>query len=169
MRKKLVKIILIFLAICSLAACSGGKQTDSSENQSAELQKEPTKEEDYLCFSDLEDMEEITVEGNRVTVALLQDIPLPYRWAVTYQSDNVILVEEYVVEDPWEDSMFSVGSAEEYHVFVFELEESDLAQLEFYNRWVVEPENLAEANGKRNFILEYADGQWKVVSAESNN
>ena len=62
--------------------------------------------------------------------------------------------------------MFSVGSAEEYHVFVFELAESDIAQLEFYNRWVVEPENLAEANGKRNFILEYSDGQWKVILEE---
>ena len=169
MKKKLVKIILIFLAICSLTACSGGKQTDSSENQSVELQKEPTKEEDYLCFSDLEDLEEITVEGNTVTVALLQDIPLPYRWAVTYQSENVTLIEEYEVEDPANGSMFSSGSAPEYHVFVFELAESDMAQLEFYNQWVVEPENLSEANGRRNFILEYADGQWKVISAENSN
>ena len=169
MKKKLVKIILIFLAICSLTACSGGKQTDSSENQSVELQKEPTKEEDYLCFSDLEDLEEITVEGNTVTVALLQDIPLPYRWAVTYQSENVTLIEEYEVEDPANGSMFSSGSAPEYHVFVFELAEADTAQLEFYNQWVVEPENLSEANGRRNFILEYADGQWKVISAENSN
>lgn len=169
MKKKLVKIILIFLAICSLAACSGGKQTDASENQSAELRKEPAKEEDYLCFSDLEDLEEIAVEGNIVTVALLQDIPLPFRWAVTYQSVNAILIEEYEVEDPANGSMFSSGSAPEYHVFVFELAESDLAQLEFYNRWVVEPENLSEANGKRNFILEYADGQWQVIVSESSN
>ena len=55
--------------------------------------------------------------------------------------------------DLWEDSLFSVGSAEEYHVFVFELAESDLAQVKFHNRWVVEPENLAEANGIRNFIF----------------
>ena len=53
-------------------------------------------------------------------------------------------------------------------MFVFELAESDMAQLEFYNRWVVEPENLSEANGKRSFILEYADGQWKVIVNESS-
>lgn len=166
MKKKLVNIMLILLAVCGLTACFSEKQTGSPENQSAELQEEPAKEEKHPSFSDLEDMEEITVEGNIVTVALLQDIPLPYRWAVTYQSECATLIEEYEVEDPWEDSMFSVGSAEEYHVFVFELAESDLAQLEFYNQWVVEPENLEEANGKRNFILEYSDGQWKVILEE---
>lgn len=168
MKKKLVNIMLILLTVCGLTACFSEKQTGSSENQSAELQKEPAKEEKHPSFSDLEDMEEITVEGNIVTVALLQDIPLPYRWAVTYQSENVTLTEEYEAEDPWEDSLLSVGSAEEYHVFVFELAESDLAQVKFHNRWVVEPENLAEANGIKNFILEYTDGQWKVISAESN-
>ena len=133
------------------------------------MQNNSVKEENsHLSFSKLNDMEEITVEGNTVTIALLQDIPLPYRWAVTYQSENVTLTEEYEAEDPWEDSLLSVGSAEEYHVFVFELAESDLAQVKFHNRWVVEPENLAEANGIRNFILEYADGQWMVISAESN-
>ena len=156
MRKKsgiLLSILMIFVA---LNACASDNGSNGEETK------------DQPSFSALKDMEEITVEGNTVTVALLQDIPLPYRWAVTYQSENVSLIEEYEVEDPWEDSLLSVGSAEEYHVFVFELEESDIAQLEFYNRWVVEPENLAEANGKRNFILEYTDGQWKVISVESN-
>lgn len=157
MRKKLGILLSLLMIFVALSTCA----SDNSNNG------EETK--DQLSFSNLEDMEEITVEGNRITVALLQDIPLPYRWAVTYQSENVTLVEEYEVEDPWEDSMFSVGSAEEYHVFVFELAEADTAQLEFYNQWVVEPENISEANGKRNFILEYADGQWKVVSAESSN
>ena len=150
----LLSLLMIFIA---LSACA----SDNSNNG------EETKEQ--TSFSDLEDMQEITVEGNNVTVALLQDIPLPYRWAITYQSENVTLIEEYEVEDPWADSVLSVGSAEEYHVFVFELAESDMAQLEFYNRWVVEPENLSEANGKRNFILEHAEGQWKVISAESSN
>ena len=145
---------MIFIA---LSACA----SDNSNNG------EETKEQ--TSFSDLEDMQEITVEGNIVTVALLQDIPLPYRWAVIYQSENVTLIEEYEVEDPANGSMFSNGSAPEYHVFVFELAEADTAQLEFYNQWVVEPENLSEANGRRNFILEYADGQWKVISAESSN
>ena len=157
MRKKCGILLSILIVFAMLSACSSGN-SDNGE----EMKEHPS-------FSTIEDMPEITVEGNRVTVALLQDIPLPYRWAVTYQSENVTLVEEYEVEDPWEDSMFSVGSAEEYHVLVFELAEADTAQLEFYNQWVVEPENLSEANGKRNFILEYVDGQWKVVSAESSN
>ena len=157
MRKKLGILLSLLMIFVALSTCA----SDNSNNG------EETK--DQLSFSNLEDMEEITVEGNRVTVALLQDIPLPYRWAVTCQSENVTLIEEYEVEDPWKDSMVSVGSAEEYHVFVFELAEAELAQLEFYNQWVVEPENLAEANGKRNFILEYADGHWEVIVNESSN
>ena len=133
MKKKLVKISMILLAICGLAACSGGKQEDLPDSQSNSSQEESENEKNHPSFSDLEDMEEITVEGNIVTVALLQDIPLPYRWAVTWQSECATLIEEYEVEDPANSSMFSSGSAPEYHVFVFELEESDMTQLEFYN------------------------------------
>ena len=122
MRKKSGILISILVIVVALSACA----SDSSIN-GEETKAQPS-------FSALEDMEEITVEGNRVTVALLQDIPLPYRWGITWQSECATLIEEYEVEDPWEDSMFSVGSAEEYHVFVFELAESDIAQLEFYNR-----------------------------------
>lgn len=157
MKKKLGILLSIVIVFAILNACTSGN-SDNGE----EMKEHPS-------FSTIEDMPEITVEGNCVTVALLQDIPLPYRWAVTYQSENVTLIEEYEVEDPWEGSMLSVGSAEEYHVFVFELAESDMTQLEFYNQWVVEPENLSEANGKRNFILEYTDGQWKVIVNEGSN
>ena len=157
MRKKIGILLSLLMIFVALSACA----SDNSNNG------EETK--DQPSFSTLEDMEEITVEGNIVTVALLQDIPLPYRWAVTWQSECATLMEEYEVEDPANGSVFSSGSAPEYHVFVFELAESDMAQLEFYNQWVVEPENLSEANGKRNFILEYADGQWKVIVNESSN
>lgn len=169
MKKNVVKLVVLLLIICNLAACTEKEKKDISEVQNNSVKVENEQEDNHLSFNKLEDMEEITVEGHTVTVALLQDIPLPYRWAVTYQSENVTLTEEYEVEAPANGSMFSSGSAPEYHVFVFELAESDLAQLEIYNRWVVEPENLEEANGKRNFILEYADGQWKVISAEGSN
>ena len=152
--------------LCAFAACADKEKNDAPELQNNSREEENTTEDRQLSFSKLEDMEEITMEGNRVTVVLLQDIPLPYRWAITYQSENTTLLEEYEVEDPGNSSLFSTGSAEEYHVFVFELAEADLAQVKFHNRWVVEPENLAEANGIRNFILEYTDGQWQVILEE---
>ena len=157
MKKKLGILLSLLMIFVALSAC-----VSDYSNNGEETQNQPS-------FSDLEEKEEIPVEGNTVTVALLQDIPLPYRWGITYQSDCATLVEEYEVEDPWEDSVFSTGSAEEYHVFVFELTQADTAQLKFHNKWVIEPENLTEANGIRNFILEYTDGQWKVISAESSN
>lgn len=157
MKKKLMILLSLLMIFVALSACA----SDNSDN-GKETQDQPS-------FSALEDMEEITVDGNTVTVALLQDIPLPYRWGITWQSECATLIEEYEVEDPANGSMFSAGSAPEYHVFVFELKSSDLAQLKFHNRWVVEPENLAEANGIRNFILEYMDGQWKVIVNESSN
>ena len=157
MRKKLGILLSLLMIFVALSAC-----VSDNNNNGEETKAQPS-------FSTLEDMEEITVEGNRVTVALLQDIPLPYRWAVTWQSECATLMEEYEVEDSANGSVFSSGSAPEYHVFVFELAESEVAELMFYNRWVVEPENLEEANGKRNFILEYADEQWKVILAESSN
>lgn len=164
MKRKLCKLVLFLLIICGLTACFSRKNSDAED-----FQGEFLEEENHPAFSALKDMPEITVEGNIVTVVLLQDIPLPYRWAITGQSECATLTEEYEVEDPAKGSLFSTGSASEYHVFVFELAESEVAELTFYNRWVVEPENLEEANGKRNFILEYADEQWKVILAESSN
>lgn len=155
MKKKLVKNIIILLTVCGLAACSG-----------AEL---PIAEDKHPSFQKLEEMPEITVEGNIVTVALLQDIPLPYRWAVTGQSECATLIEEYEAENPYDSSLFSVGSAFEYHVFTFELSGTDVAELQFHNLHVTEPENLDEANGNRSFILEHTNGQWKVIVAESSN
>ena len=169
MKKNVGKLILLLLLLCNFTACADEESNDLSESQNDSVKEENTKEDSHLSVGKLEDMPEISVEGNTVTVVLLQDIPLPYRWGITWQSENATLIEEYEVEDPANGSMFSAGSAEEYHVFVFELAESELVQLEFYNRWVVEPENLAEANGRRNFILEYADGQWKVIVEESSN
>lgn len=157
MKKRCGILLSIWIVFVTLSACSFGNGDKEEEMK------------DSPSFSTVEEMEEITVEGNTVTVALLQDIPLPYRWGITYQSDCATLVEEYEVEDPWEDSVFSTGSAEEYHVFVFELTQADTAQLKFHNKWVIEPENLTEANGIRNFILEFTDGQWKVISAESTD
>ena len=150
MKKILVKIIVALLIVYGLAACLGRKDSGSETLQNS------------FSFSELEDMEEITVEGNTVTVVLLQEGPLPYRWDVTRQSACVTLIKEYEVGDPYDFSIASRGSAPEYHVFVFELAESDRAELEFYNCWVVEPENLAEANGSRMFCLKYMDGQWEI-------
>lgn len=161
MKKKTIKLILSLLVVCGFAACGKQKSEKLLYNQENNGQKD-----NQLSFSKLEDLSEITVEGNTVTIVLLQDIPLPYRWGITYQSENVSIIEEYEVEETLNDSLFSVGSAEEYHVFVFELKESDLAQLEFYNLWIVEPENLEEANGSRKFTFEYVDGKWIVQGVD---
>lgn len=161
-KKICATVLLLLLTGSGLIACSNENDNAASEIQSGDAQTEEVKEETHLSFSELENMLEITLEGNTVTVALLQDIPLPYRWAVTYQSECATLIEEYEVEDPANGTMFSSGSAPEYHVFVFELAESDGAEVELYNCWVVEPENLDEANGKRKFTLECVDGNWFV-------
>ncbi|MBQ3028007.1 MAG: hypothetical protein IJD26_02930, partial [Lachnospiraceae bacterium] len=169
MKKIWATVFLLLLTWSGLIACSNGNNAEASEDWSSDAQTEAVKEETNLSFSELEKMSEITVEGDVVTVALLQDIPLPYRWVVTYQSECTTLIEEYEVEEPANGSLFSAGSAPEYHVFVFELAESDAAELEFYNCWVVEPGNRNEANGKRKFILEYVDGNWFVQETEEKN
>ena len=152
MKMKIVLVFFITMLIVTLNACMFNNTKNSDEGN------------DTLSFSKLKKMDEITVVGNTVTVVLLQDIPLPYRWALTEQSENSSLIKEYEVEDPYNDSLFSSGSALEYHVFVLELKETDWVELEFYNKWVVEPENLSEANGSRRFVLECVNGQWNIVA-----
>lgn len=152
MKKKIVFAFFITMLMVTLNACVFNNTRNSDEGN------------DTLSFSKLKKMDEITVVGNTVTVVLLQDIPLPYRWVLTEQSENSSLIKEYEVEDPYNDSLFSSGSALEYHVFIFELEETDRVELEFNNMWVVEPENLCEAKDSRRFMLEYVNGQWSVVT-----
>ena len=166
MKEKCIALLLLLVIMGGLTACSNRNDTVGSENRSSDVRLEITDEESNPSFRELDEMREITVEGNRVTVVLLQDRPLPYRWVMKSRSDCATLIEEYEVEDSANGSLFSDGSALEYHVFVFELAESSRAELEFYNCWVVEPENLDEANGKRKYTLEFADGDWFVQNAE---
>lgn len=163
MKKKLVIILMILLVICGLTTYFGEKNTDWSDFRNDGSHEESAKDESRLSLGKLEDMPEISVEGNRVTVVLLQDIPLPYRWEVTGQSACATLVEEYEEEDPYNGLLFSSGSAPEYHVFVFELAEATVAELGFHNLYVTDSENLSEVNGSRKFILEYVDSSWSCV------
>jgi len=154
MRKRYNILAGCILLVCSFVACYSGEEVKAQDTVQ--------EENKYPSYYKLKDMPEISVEGNVVTVVLLQDIPLPYRWAITGQSEYATLIDEYEVEDPSNGSLFSSGSAQEFHVFVFELVESDVAELVFYNLHVTDPENLTEANGSRKFTLEYVNGQWKI-------
>ena len=76
-------------------------------------------QEETIDYDDVEEMEEVTVEGNRVTFALYENQALPYRWSSVARGDGITLVLDENVDG--KGSLFAAGVSPSYHVFTYEL------------------------------------------------
>lgn len=108
--------------------------------------------ESYL---DYDDMEPITVEGNKITVVLYEDQALPYRWDYTVTDEAIVLLEDKSIDK--NDTTLQVGVSESYRVLIFEC--GDVNEERLYLR-------LESINGKTKDVIEkhryrvtYVDGQ----------
>ncbi|MBR2403389.1 MAG: hypothetical protein IKB01_11615 [Lachnospiraceae bacterium] len=101
--KKFLKCLCIFLfaGIVLLFACTGTEE-----------------EKDFFYY---EDMDEIVVEGNQITLVLYEDQALPYRWDYSTSTSGIALLEDKSVDD--ESFSVQAGVSESYRVFVFECKE----------------------------------------------
>lgn len=102
--KRFLKILCMFLlaGIVLLVAC-----TDTEE------------EENYSYY---EEMEEVTVEGNQITIVLYEDQALPYRWNYFTSTSDIVCLEDKSVDD--ESFSLQAGVSDSYRVFVFECKEA---------------------------------------------
>lgn len=108
--------------------------------------------ESYL---DYDDMEPITVEGNKITVVLYEDQALPYRWDYTVTDEAIVLLEDKSIDK--NDTTLQVGVSESYRVLIFEC--GDVNEERLYLR-------LESINGETKDVIEkhryrvtYVDGQ----------
>lgn len=108
--------------------------------------------ESYL---DYDDMEPITVEGNKITVVLYEDQALPYRWDYTVTDEAIVLLEDKSIDK--NDTALQVGVSESYRVLIFEC--GDVNEERLYLR-------LESINGETKDVIEkhryrvtYVDGQ----------
>lgn len=106
-------------------------------------------------YSDYDDMESITVEGNKITLVLYEDQALPYRWDYTVTDDAIVLLEDKSIDK--NDTSLQVGVSESYRVLIFEC--GDVNEERLYLR-------LESINGETKDVIEkhryrvtYIDGQ----------
>ena len=77
--------------------------------------KEEMAEDSYQNY---EDMETVTVEGNKITFVLYENQALPYRWTYTATDEAIVLVEDFSVNN--NDMSLQAGVSDSYRVLVFE-------------------------------------------------
>lgn len=102
--KKYLKILygFLFAGVLLFVACA---DTEEEEN-----------------YSYYEDMDEITVEGNQITLVLYENQALPYRWNYFTSTSDIVCLEDKSVDD--ESFSFQAGVSDSYRVFVFECKEA---------------------------------------------
>lgn len=69
-------------------------------------------------YDDVEEMEEVTVEGDQITFAVYENQALPYRWVTSVEGDAISLVSDETVDG--NGNMFAAGDSPAYHIFVFQ-------------------------------------------------
>lgn len=135
--KKFLKILGIFLlaGIVLLFACTG------------------TEEE--MNYSYYQDMDEITVEGNQITIVLYENEALPYRWDYTLYTSDIVLLEDKSLDD--ESFSLQAGVADSYRVFVFGCKEGCQGSISLQLVRIAGEEGAV--NETRWYEVQYIDGQ----------
>ena len=145
--KKVLKILYVFLfaGIVFLTACS------------------ETEEENYSYY---EDMDEITVEGNQITLVLYEDQALPYRWNYFASTPDIVCLEDKSVDD--ESFSVQAGVSKSYRVFVFECKVG--CQGNIYLQLERIAGDVGEVQEARLYNVLYIDGQLSCNGVvEKNN
>jgi len=135
--KKFLKILFIFLltGIVLLFACTGDEV-----------------EEDYSYY---EDVDEITVEGNQITIVLYENEALPYRWEYTLYTSDIELLEDKSLDD--ESFSIQAGVADSYRVFVFECKEGCQGSISLQSVRIAGEEGTVSET--RWYEVQYTDGK----------
>ena len=125
-------LLLILFAMFSLVGCS----------------------EEQIDYIHYEQMDEITIEGNQITIVLYENLALPYHWSSEIFGSGIELLED----NSYSDDGFSIqaGVADSYHVFVFECTQEAEGQILIYKKSVTTEGEIAET---RTYSISYVDGK----------
>jgi len=132
-KKELISLFAI-LIMC-LSAC--GIVSDKSEEAPTEkvnvaedvpLEEQQEKESTYT-YRELEKMEEVTVEGDKIIFVLYENQALPYIWKTSAKGTALTLIADETV-DGNDLNIFSAGDSPAYHVFIYQWNSDGEAEIE---------------------------------------
>lgn len=152
------------LLLCSFSACVwnvAGEEVNE-EIVPGHFYEESEETESKVSYRELEKMEELTVEGDTVTIVLYENQALPYRWKAQMQGEALETVSEETVAG--KGALLREGASPAYHVFTFDWVSDGEVQLEVINARISSPDDT-EFNGKRLWLLNRQDGKvtWELL------
>lgn len=109
----------------------------------------PKEEESNLySYHELENMEEITIQEDRICIVLYENQAIPYRWSEEIHSSYGELIYDATIDG--EGSWNAVGDSPAYHIFIYEMKEDGEAEIEINLTRMNDP---AEISDQRRYLL----------------
>ena len=162
-------VVLMSIWVCASMVYSPLDQKEQKRTtqsristQDIELPEEqiPSEEETAYQYSynELENMNEVSIEGNEIHIVLYENQAIPYRWYHQLTGENVELMLNETVDGTaaWNEA----GNSPTYHVFVFEVCQDGQAEITIH---LARMDDRTEISEKRSYFV---DCNQNVVSCE---
>lgn len=161
MRKKCCFMMMVLCLLGSLLTGCAKMVSQKTDRSGA---PEPIELEDGpFSYQSLEQLGEVSVSENVVTIVLEEDQALPFRWEYQIDGEGVSLDKDFVVDKPEESSMFpAVGSAPAFRVFQIICTEDAKGFFHAYCKHLYSDDMM----GERHFDISFQKGEVRVENCD---
>lgn len=108
------RLLVMAVVLFSMTACVS--REDVSENV-PESTEDTIQQESEYSYDELDDMDEMNIDGDTIIFVLEENQALPYRWISKVDSDRLVLEKEETVDGKGQWN--AVGVSPAYHVFIY--------------------------------------------------
>lgn len=99
-------------------------------------------------YRELEQMEEINIQEDKICIVLYENQAIPYRWSGKIQSDYGEQVYEATIDG--NGNWNAVGDSPAYHIFVYEMREDGNAEIEIR---LARIDDSTEISNKKEYLV----------------
>lgn len=167
MRYRNVIFALIFICMTIIVfACGTPMKQASDEVVTATVESETetvaeieietkAEEETVYRYRELEDMDEITIEDDKIIFVVYENQAIPYRWKTVVDNPFPTLITDEVVYG--KGDMFSAGDSPAYHVFIYQWEHDGEAFIELIHARYNDDDPNEAAEIRSYFVSKYGE------------
>lgn len=163
--RKVISILSFIYMTIIISACGTPKKQEAEvadtvvaevEAESiAESEIEAEQEETIYSYRELEKMNEITIQGDKIIFVVYENQAIPYRWKTVADNPFPTLVTDEVVDG--KGNMFSSGDSPAYHVFIYQWEHDGEAFIELIHARYDNDDRSEAAEIRSYFVSKYGE------------
>ena len=156
--RKVISVLLLICMTIIVSACGTPKKQESEVTDTvvAETKAESIVEEDTVySYRELEKMDEITIEDDKIIFAVYENQAIPYRWKTVADNPFPTLVTDEVVDG--KGDMFSAGDSPAYHVFIYQWEHDGESFIELIHARYDNDDRSEAAEIRKFFVSKYGE------------